>query len=64
MQNYKKIMNYRHIENSLVPGTARDDAIQGTDTNGIIIYIPEGHWMWADYQAWLAEGNTPEAWNA
>lgn len=21
--------------------------------------IPPGHWMWEEYQAWLADGNTP-----
>lgn len=36
--------------------TSSPDIILRIDTG---TSIPRGHWMWADYQRWLDEGNTP-----
>lgn len=36
--------------------TENPDMILCIDTGA---NIPRGHWMWADYEKWLGEGNTP-----
>lgn len=36
--------------------TENPDVILCVDTGA---NIPRGHWMWADYQRWLDDGNTP-----
>ncbi|HED4877262.1 TPA: DUF4376 domain-containing protein [Stenotrophomonas maltophilia] len=36
--------------------TENPDVILCIDTGA---NIPRGHWMWADYQRWLDDGNTP-----
>lgn len=36
--------------------TGNPDLVVCTDTAAT---IPRGHWMWAEYEQWLAEGNTP-----
>lgn len=41
-------------------GSIRTDAIQYTDENGTVWFVPEGHRIWIEvYEPWLAAGNTP-----
>lgn len=41
----------------------RTDQILFTDRDGVTWTVPNdiNNTMWKDYQAWLAQGNTPEA---
>lgn len=43
-------------------GAVRTDAIQYTDENGTVWFVPDTHRFWIEiYQPWLAAGNTPLA---
>lgn len=35
------------------------DAIQYTDADGTVWFVPQGHRFWASYEQWLSDGNTP-----
>jgi hypothetical protein len=37
--------------------TAQDNVVINTETGAT---IPEGNWLWDQYQEWLAAGNTPD----
>lgn len=43
-----------------ISGNVRTDAIQYTDENGEVWFVPENHRIWTEiYEPWLAAGNTP-----
>ncbi len=43
-----------------IDGTPDPSAIEYTDENGGVWFVPEGHRIWTEiYLPWLAAGNTP-----
>lgn len=57
---------YKEIEDHLNPGNPRTDMIMDITDSSQIKHIPTDpkNADWTEYQEWLDEGNTPEAWDA
>lgn len=51
-------MNYQLVFN-IFTGQVDGNSVYQIDPSGSVTWVPEDSRLWNDYQAWLAEGNTP-----